>query len=154
MNKYEFFWNGPFSNWHPSEFKIEEQVFANAEQYMMWSKAVLMGDFESAESIMKTSNPRTCKALGRKIRPFNAQLWDEKKEQIVFLGCLEKFKQNPDLKEKLMATEGELVEASPYDSIWGIGLNEEDAKKVNPNSWPGLNLLGKVLTKVRKKLKK
>lgn len=153
--KYVYFWQNrsPFSNWYPSEFKIDDKKFANMEQYMMWSKAVLMNDLKTAEKIMSTNDPRSCKALGREVKNFNSNLWDATKEKIVYLGCYEKFNQNKDLKEKLLATEGELVEASPYDSVWGIALSEEQAKKTPPQDWPGQNLLGKILTKVREDLK-
>jgi ribA/ribD-fused uncharacterized protein len=152
--KFTYFWrsNSPFSNWHPSEFEIEGIKFANMEQYMMWSKAVLMEDYETADKVMKTTDPRACKALGRKVAPFDSALWDENKEEIVYLGCYEKFCQNEHLKKALLETEGELVEASPYDKIWGIGLNEEEAKRIPPERWPGKNLLGVVLTRVKEEL--
>ena len=122
---------------------------------MMWSKAVLMQDLETAGKILATSDPRTIKALGREVKNFNGNLWDNVKEKVVYAGCYAKFNQNEKLNKALMATgDKKICEASPYDRIWGIGLDEEQAKKIDPKDWPGQNLLGKVLTKLREDLKK
>lgn len=156
-NNYIFFWRdkSPFSNWHPSEFKIDDRKFANMEQYMMWSKAVLMNDLQTAEKIMSTNDPRSCKALGREVKNFNNNLWDKVKFEVVFLGCKAKFEQNENLKKALLDTGNKKIcESSPYDRIWGIALNEEVAKKTPESEWPGQNLLGKVLMKVRDELVK
>lgn len=155
-NKYVFFWEiaSPFSNWHPSKFEIDGKKFENTEQYMMWSKSVVMNDFETAEKIMDTSDPRTIKKLGRKVKNFNAELWDKLRFDIVYNGCYAKFTQNENLKTVLLSHgDKKFVESSPYDKIWGIGLDEESAKKTPESEWPGENLLGKVLTKLRDELK-
>ena len=156
-NKYVFFWKtaSPFSNWHDSKFEIDGHKFNNAEQYMMWSKAVLMNDFDTAKKIMNTTDPRTIKALGKEVKNFKSDLWDKLKFDIVYTGCEAKFTQNEKLKKALMDTgDKELVEASPFDKIWGIGLDEEAARKTDSKNWPGENLLGKILTKLREDLKK
>jgi len=139
------------SNWFPSEFMDENGIiYYNMEQWMMKKKADLFGDDYYGNEIMKTNNPKTIKSLGRKIRNFNEQVWIQNREQVVYDGCLLKFSQNSELKIFLLSTANKvLVEASPYDKIWGIGLNESDAKLNNPNQWPGLNLLGKALMNVR-----
>lgn len=155
-NKYVFFWKtaSPFSNWHASKFEIDGQKFDNMEQFMMWSKAVLMQDLETAGKILATSDPRTIKALGREVKNFNGNLWDRVKENVVYTGCHAKFSQNQTLFDALMATEDKKIcEASPYDRIWGLGVDEETAKKISESEWPGQNLLGKVLMKVRDDLK-
>ena len=155
--KYVFFWKtaSPFSNWHPSKFTLDGQVFENMEQYMMWSKAMLMVDTETAQKILLTSDPRTIKALGREVRNFNSYLWDKVKYGVVYGGCYAKFTQNEKIKKVLMDTGDKvLVEASPFDKIWGIGLDEEMAKKTDSKDWPGENLLGKILTNLRDDLKK
>lgn len=139
------------SNWYPSEFKDENgTVYSNMEQWMMKKKAELFGDEYHGNKIMKTSNPKTIKNFGRRIRNFNEQTWIQNREHIVYAGCRLKFSQNPELKEFLLSTSDMLlVEASPYDNIWGIGLNERDAKRIPPSQWPGQNLLGKCLMGVR-----
>jgi hypothetical protein len=155
-DNYVFFWQtkSPFSNWHPSKFTFVEISYHNMEQFMMRAKAVLMGDMETADKIMAITDPRAIKALGREVKNFNSNLWDKHKFDIVFNGCKAKFTQNEKLKKALMETgDKTLVEASPYDKVWGIGLDEATARKTDPNKWPGENILGKVLTKLRDSLK-
>ena len=90
------------------------------------------------------------KKLGREVSNYNEEVWVSKRTSVVSVANREKYNQNPDLKEILLATDDTImVEASPYDKIWGIGLSEADAKKINPLKWPGLNLLGKVLTDLK-----
>jgi len=153
--KYVFFWKtaSPFSNWHESKFEIDGVKYQNVEQYMMWSKAVLMHDFDTANKIMSTSDPRTIKALGREVKNYKEELWEKVRFDVVFSACKAKFTQNEKLNKALLAEDGEFVESSPYDKIWGIGLDEDAAKKTDPKNWPGQNLLGKVLTKLRDELK-
>lgn len=123
--------------------------FTCVEQYMMFMKAKLFEDHETADEIMSITNPRTIKRLGRSVRNFNPKVWDDNKYSIVFEGCLAKFSQNEGLKKRLLATEGTIVEASPYDVIWGIGLREDDPHALDPSKWRGENLLGEILTDVR-----
>jgi ribA/ribD-fused uncharacterized protein len=114
----------------------------------MAMKAYINNDYVTYNAIMESDQPREQKALGRKVHPFNASLWDKMSYHIVFTGCIFKFKQNPKMLEKLLSTGDKiLVEASPYDRIWGIGYSEEDALD-NIESW-GYNKLGKVLMNVR-----
>jgi ribA/ribD-fused uncharacterized protein len=114
---------------------------------------MLFGDPEVAERILSTTSPKTQKALGRKVTGFDDRKWRGERERIVYEGNHAKFTQNPDLLERLLATAGtELVEASPTDRIWGVGLSEEDPRIQNPSQWRGQNLLGKVLTRLRENL--
>ncbi len=155
--EYVFFWGteSPFSNWHPAKFKIDGKEFCNTEQWMMYSKAILMLDYEMAEKVMCTPDPRTVKALGRKVKNFNSNLWDKVKFDVVFNGCLAKFSQNEEIKMALLGTgDKKICEASPVDYIWGIALDAAHAAKTPEDKWPGQNLLGKVLMKVREELKK
>ena len=143
--------NGYFSNWYPAKFTDPETglVFQNTEQYMMWSKAILFGDENIAATILKNPNPAVCKKMGRQVRNFDPMIWSNKCMHIVTKGCYYKFTQNPNLKQFLLATTNRiLVEASPYDRVWGIGYNASDALKVDKVKW-GQNLLGKCLMKVR-----
>ena len=154
--KYHFFWGGIYSNWYKAPFVMhvnnKDIEFNCAEQYMMYLKAHLSNDIESMKLVMKTKNPREQKALGRKVKNFNSSHWDKVKYNLMLLGLIEKFKQNTDLKEQLLREDCDLfVEASPYDRIWGIGYNEEDALS-NIDNW-GENILGILITNVRKNLK-
>lgn len=157
-----FFWSekrsydGCFSNWYQAFF-VEpgtNLLFQNTEQWMMYKKAQLFNDPGIAKKILKTSNnPRMCQKLGRQVSDFNQKTWEANREKIVTDGCFLKFNQNDDLKKILLATGSRLlVEASPYDTIWGIGLKEVDAKKIPKEQWKGLNLLGICLMAVRQQL--
>lgn len=154
MNEnYVFFWGGFLSNWHPAQMNYKGKFFYNSEQAYMWEKALYFDDEESAEEILKTSSPSEAKKLGRKVKGFDTDEWNKVSYNIMYEVCLEKFKQNKDLKKYLIDTnEKILVEASPYDKIWGIGLNEERAKRTEPSKWEGMNWLGKVLMDVRKEI--
>jgi ribA/ribD-fused uncharacterized protein len=153
-NEFEFFWNGPFSQWYSSKFVKDGLEFNCCEQYMMYRKAELFDDYEMRSKIMKTNNPKDQKAFGRLVKNFDEKLWNYVAQDIVYAGNYAKFSQNPRLLKALLETGDKiLVEASPYDRIWGIGLSELDAKKTSPENWKGLNLLGIVLTKVRDDLK-
>ena len=152
---FTFFWReeSPFSQWHRSEFVVDGVRYVCAEQYMMAGKARLFGDAEVLASILKSPSPKTHKALGRKVRDFDATVWERERERIVYEGNRAKFTQRPELLKVLLATAGtELVEASPLDRIWGVGLGAEDPRIQDPSKWRGLNLLGKVLTKLREDL--
>ena len=117
---------------------------------MMYRKAKLFGDDFLAYKMLEIHDPRMLKQLGREVRNFKPEVWDIHKLSIVTLGNIFKFSQNADLKGLLLATKGRLlVEASPYDSVWGIGLAEKDAKATPQNQWPGQNLLGIALMEAR-----
>nr|AEX62499.1 hypothetical protein mv_L294 [Moumouvirus Monve] len=146
-----------YSQWYPSIFyeKLDNKMikYYNAEQYMMAHKALLFEDFDSHEKIMKEINPAKIKSLGRKIKNFDEDLWDDYKYDIVVSGNKLKFKQNPDLFKSLTKTGNKLlVEASPHDNIWGIGLSVNKAMILPKSKWPGKNLLGKAITQVKNEL--
>lgn len=152
---YTFFFTeaSPFSQWHRCLFKAGELTFSCAEQYMMHGKAILFDDREIAAEIMAADHPKKQKALGRKVRNFDDKVWKQNREAIVLAGSRLKYTQNPALLEALLATRGTtLVEASPYDRIWGIGLGAKDPRAQNEATWKGQNLLGKILTKLRDEL--
>lgn len=120
---------------------------------MMHQKALLFHDDAIAAQVLKTKNSKEQKALGQKVHNFQEDLWLANRERIVHDGNLAKFSQNDDLKQVLFATAGTtLVEASPYDKIWGVGLKESDPKIHNRENWNGLNLLGQAITQVRDEL--
>ena len=144
-----YFWGSIYSQWAQTPFKDSENSYLTAEQYMMYHKAMLMGDTEAADKIIEAKDPKEQKALGRKIINWNQKLWDKEKFSIVYKGNYLKFS-NPALKGYLLATNGTtLVEASLYDKIWGVGLWANDPKIQSRETWEGENLLGQVLTKLR-----
>jgi ribA/ribD-fused uncharacterized protein len=159
--KYIFFWGHSnksgeevgkfvFSQWYPSLFTVDGIEYKTAEHWMMAQKAILFGDKEIAEQILKADKPGEVKELGRKIKGFDELKWKERKYEIVKAGSIHKFQQDKKLKEFLVNTgDRVLVESSPTDTIWGIGL-AQDAKSIeNPNAWRGLNLLGFALMEAR-----
>lgn len=149
-----FFSRSYLSNWYKSLFTFQGHIFSCVEQCMMWSKANLFEDTEMKEKILKEPRPWKQKQLGRLIKNFDQELWDMGKEDIVFRCCYPKFNQNKVLGLQLLATDPLiLVEASPWDKIWGCGLAETDPLIVDPLNWTGLNLLGITLMKVREELK-
>jgi ribA/ribD-fused uncharacterized protein len=143
----------PFSQWHRCAFTVDDRAFNCAEQYMMYGKALLFDDADTAAKILAADHPREHKALGRKVARFDDAAWKRAREQIVMTGNRAKFTQNAGLRAQLLATAGTtLVEASPYDRIWGIGLAATDARAQDPTQWKGQNLLGKILTALRDEL--
>ncbi|RKH36870.1 NADAR family protein [Corallococcus sicarius] len=153
--RFTFFWqqDSAFSQWHPSVFEVEGVRYTCAEQYMMAGKARLFGDTRVLEQILRAATPKQHKALGRKVSPFDAAVWERERERIVYEGNHAKFTQHRMLLDTLLGTAGTvLVEASPMDRIWGVGLNAEDPRIQDPATWRGLNLLGKVLTRLREDL--
>lgn len=152
-----FFWGSEFSNWfecRPNNIKYKGLTFFNSEQAFMWEKAIFFGDMESAEKILKDPDPARCKAIGRRIENFNAEEWAKVSYEIMVAVNYAKYSQNPRLKRTLLSTENKtIVEASPYDKIWGIGLHWEDDACLDEKNWDGQNLLGKALMEVREKLR-
>lgn len=165
--EFYFFWgHTPSSNgsitrsclrqWWKSEITELDTIKYNcAEQYMMSHKAKLFEDQEIYEQILKSSDPRQIKALGREVKNFNPDTWNDIKYQIVLMGNYLKFSQNPELKQFLLSTGNKiLAEASPYDAVWGIKLSQDSPDINNPLKWRGENLLGFALMEVRDLLKK
>lgn len=163
--KYLFFWGHTppkdgsvnqscFSQWFPSPFKIEGEVFQTAEHYMMLAKARLFDDESVAQKILKAKTPAEAKAQGRAVQNFNDEVWKNERFEIVVQANLEKFSQDTTLRDYLCTTSDRvIVEASPRDRIWGIGLGKDNPKAQNPKTWRGLNLLGFALMVVRDRLK-
>lgn len=148
--RFTFFWHGVFSQWHKQKFTVDGVEYNCAEQYMMAQKALMFNDKPAHHAIMHSDDPSDQKRLGRNVKNFIKDKWDAAAKDIVYKGNYYKFRQNAKLKEQLLATKGTtLVEASPYDQIWGIGLKEGDPRTLRRETWRGKNWLGEVLTKVR-----
>ena len=142
------------SQWYMCSFMVEDVYYSCAEQYMMAEKARIFSDDDAWQQIMASYDPMTIKKLGRKVRNFNAYVWKKNCQEVVKRGNLAKFSLNPKLMEYLLGTGDKiLVEASPKDKIWGIGLAEDDPEACNPRLWQGENLLGFTLMKVRDMLR-
>lgn len=153
-DKYVFFWNGIYSQWYEAPMTINGVLYRCAEQYMMHQKALFFGDHEIAEKIMLTSHPKDQKTLGRQIKNFNLDRWTKVCLGIVYKGNYAKFTQNEDLKKELLQTGDRIiVEASPFDQIWGIGMGENEEGIEDPINWKGQNLLGWAIMMVRQNLK-
>ncbi len=157
--KYIFFWKpdqpyGWCSNWHDSPFTINDTIYQTSEHYMMAKKATLMGDQAMTQRIIDCDHPKNAQALGRKIKNWNENLWIDNRERIMDEALTAKFTSHPDLRKLLIDTNPKiLVEASPVDKIWGIGLSPDQAYKTpEPTHWKGLNLLGQSLMRVRQQL--
>ncbi len=158
MTKFIFFYGGIYSQWYRSPMIINGTKYNCAEQYMMQQKAITFNDTEIANAVMRATNPMEQKALGRQIREFNIaewNVWNVVCKNVVYDGNFAKFTQHADLRDELMATgDAELVEASPTDVVWGIGLAENDPRRFDKTQWRGTNWLGEVIMQVRETLKR
>lgn len=141
---------GCFSNWYRTWFVIDSTPYISSEQYMMSQKALLFKDTEIMNEILHSTDQKTIKALGRKVRNFDPEVWDQHKSIIMHDGIYAKFTQNNDLKRILLSTGKQTIaEASPWDKIWGIGMYASNPDAKDPSKWKGQNLLGKALMQVR-----
>lgn len=147
-----FFWNTIYSQWYTSSKQIFDgtNYFSSAEQAMMHAKAKLFDDEATAKLILSTDNPRTIKALGRQVKNFNDEEWNKVKLNVVTIINRMKFEQNQDLLDKMILDKDLiLVEASPEDKIWGIGLHASDDRVLDESLWQGQNLLGIAIMNAR-----
>lgn len=144
-----------FSQWWPAPFSVDGETFASAEHYMMWRKALLFDDSDSATAVLRAHSPAKAKEIGRTVRGFDEQRWREHRWDIVVTGSTAKFGSDPALREFLLSTgKRVLVEASPVDRVWGIGLAQDSEFAEMPQRWRGLNLLGFALMEARARLAK
>ena len=152
-DKFIFFWGGTFSQWCPSPFTIDGVEYNCNEQYMMAKKALMFNDVEAYKNIMATRHPNEQKAFGRKVKGFDKDRWEKYCRKIVFDANYAKFTQNPEMKKELFDSgTREIVEASPEDKIWGIGLHESDKRCLDKSQWQGTNWLGEAIMEVREVL--
>jgi ribA/ribD-fused uncharacterized protein len=141
------------SQWWPAPFTVEGDTYPTAEHFMMSEKARLFGDEETRSKILTAPHPKAAKQLGRAVQGFDDRRWEEARFGLVVRGNLAKFGQNAPLRDFLLNTGNRvLVEASPVDRVWGIGLAANDPLAEHPEQWRGLNLLGFALMEVRGRL--
>ena len=149
-----YFLRGVLSNFEKCYIKYRGYLFATTEQAFMWEKAIFFNDHESASKILKEENPAKAKKLGREVKNFDDSKWSEVCYEIMYKINYEKYFQNTRLKNILLNTADKvLVETNFRDIRWGIGLSADNDRVLDESQWQGENLLGKVLMKVRKKLK-
>lgn len=164
-NKFLFFWGHQpnndgsisktcFSQWWLSSFEVDKVIYKTAEHWMMAKKAELFKDDAVLQKILQAKSPAEAKKFGREVKNYNETLWLAARFDIVKEGNYHKFSQNPELKTFLLNTKDRvIVEASPVDAIWGIGMAGDHKDVMNPKKWKGLNLLGFALMEVRDELK-
>ena len=141
---------GCLSQWWEAPFVVDGQSYRSAEYFMMAEKARLFGDLETRAEILAAPDSRAAKALGRKVSGFADALWTAHRYSIVLAGSVAKFSQHAELRAFLRETGDKvLVEASPTDRVWGIGLAQDDPRARDPHKWQGLNLLGFALMEAR-----
>ncbi|MEU6219037.1 NADAR family protein [Streptomyces sp. NPDC047022] len=143
------------SQWWQSPFTVDGVEYATAEHWMMASKARLFDDAEAERKALQAPNPALAKKAGRLVRGFDDAVWQRERFAIVVEGSVHKFAAHTDLREFLLGTgDRVLVEASPVDRIWGIGMAETDEGADDPLRWRGPNLLGFALMEARERLRK
>ena len=142
-----------FSQWWQSSFTVDGVQYKTAEHWMMAKKAALFGDVDMEKKILNATTPADAKKMGRRVKNFDPKVWGQQCSTIVSEGNYHKFSQNQKLKEFLLSTGTKvLVEASPVDKIWGIGMAESEEHVDNPRLWKGQNLLGFALMQVRDRI--
>ena len=163
--KFVLFWNERPSSWGPgpgclsqfwpAPFTVDGVTYGTAEHWMMAQKARLFDDGATLREILKARTPQAAKSLGRAVRGFSEDRWGAARYQIVVEGNFAKFSHHDDLHRYLVSTgDRVLVEASPVDRVWGVGLAKDDKRATTPSRWRGLNLLGFALMEVRDQLER
>ncbi|WP_238598541.1 NADAR family protein [Saccharothrix sp. ALI-22-I] len=166
MTDYVFFWKPEgvpgapvgaecLSQWWEGPFTVDGRTYRTAEHFMMCGKALLFGDEDTAARVLAASTPGEARSLGQQVRGFDEGTWVANRLDVVVRGNLAKFGAHDDAREYLLGTgDRVLVEASPLDRIWGIGLAADDERAADPSTWLGLNLLGQALMDVRDRLRR
>ena len=146
--------HGYLSNWYPAAFDLDGIRYSSTEQYIMYQKCRLFGDEASAEAVMATDDPGKQQAIGQHASGYIHNVWIGSRQMIAFRGLLAKFRQNENLKQKLLETgDAYLVECAGSDKNWACGIRLNDDKRFDAENWKGQNILGFALMEVRRILK-
>jgi ribA/ribD-fused uncharacterized protein len=155
-----YFWGGILSNWAKIGFTAQAEIdgaferYNTSEQYMMRVKADLFKDADAATRVMATSDPRKQKAIGRSIQGYSDAVWDGAARDLTYPGVYAKFEQNAKERDLLLSTcDKIIVEASPLDTKWGVGLEHLDERIFDKSQWRGTNWLGHMLMRARDDLR-
>lgn len=139
-----------FSQWFANAFEHDGTRYATAEHFMMAGKARLFADDDALNRILAARTPAQAKAIGREVQRFSPVIWDAECLAIVTRGSIAKFSSSPELCTYLLGTgDRVLVEASPRDRIWGVGMGRNNPSIERPSEWRGRNLLGFALMNAR-----
>ena len=143
-----------FSQWYPNDFTCDGATYRTAEHFMMAEKARLFDDQHHLNLILQAVTPAEAKKLGRQVRGFQDDLWNDRGVEIVTRGSIAKFGSDNALRDYLVGTgDRVLVEASPRDRVWGIGMGRNNPAVEQPSQWRGKNLLGFALMQARAELR-
>ncbi len=138
------------SQWWPSPYTVDGVTYATAEHWMMAAKARLFDDADAERAVLAARTPAEAKNAGRLVRGFDEAIWARERFGVVVTGSVHKFASDPALRDFLLGTgERVLVEASPLDRVWGVGLAADDPRIQDPEKWRGANLLGFALMGAR-----
>ena len=159
-DKHVLFWGEWPSNWYKTEFeaevmidgKKEKKTFYNSEQYFMFIKAVVFGDYDTANKILATKDPKKAKQLGREVKNYDDEVWSRMRYKVMVDANKAKYGQNEELKKLILSDELKgkgFTESSPLDLCWGTGFAETHPDADDETKWKGQNLLGKALDEVR-----
>lgn len=151
-----YFWNSSLSNFHKMSIEIEGdkgEKFPTSEHLFMYYKALHFNDLDAAERITRVKPPAFAKDIGRAVRNYNDEEWDNVRYQYMVDTLRRKYANPSKERDFLVGTHPKiLVEGSPYDKVWGVGIHYKDRRIVDVRNWEGDNLLGKALMEVRKEV--
>lgn len=150
------FWGqaSPFSNWRAGKITLDGFDYSCGEQRMMHCKAALFGDLAASERVLASPSPWSQKQIGRSIRGYDEAVWEDDRMPMMIEIVFQKAIQDDSTRAHLMATgTAVIVEASPHDPVWGIGLSENDPASLDPSLWKGRNLLGRAWMAAREHIR-
>ena len=143
----------PFSNFHNCPIEVEKETFHSSEQYIQLQKARYFKDDQLVEEIKNSESALQCKKLGREVLNYNVEKWSEVAEEQCYAGILAKFEQNPELKQMLLGTSEKKIGESSPDLLWGTGIHLRTKTCLDRDKWKGKNIMGKMLEKIREKIR-
>lgn len=140
-----------FSNMSEHRIAVDGGEFPTVEHYFQAMKAKEFKDDEIYEKIIKAKSAKAAKALGKKVKGFEKEVWDAKRDDIMRLGIRTKFVQHPELRKQLQETGERMIgEADARNTYWGIGTSQTSEKSKHPDKWRGQNKIGKIMMDLRK----